>query len=89
MANGKTHMLAGGILVSGLYVVDKKLIRKEDLKIEELVGSFFLGVFGGAMADLLDPPTSPNHRQFFHSVVFAAIVLLGKDKLYDLFKLDH
>jgi hypothetical protein len=42
---------------------------------------------GGATAmsclpDILEPATSPNHRKFFHSVVFAAAVGAGIYRTY-------
>lgn len=90
MANGGTHIVVGGLLVLGLYAIDQKWIKKEDLTLEGIIGSFALGAVGGAMADWLEPAfRDPNHRQFFHSVILAAVVLLGKDKLYELFKLDE
>jgi inner membrane protein len=46
-------------------------------------------VFAGAVAalasglpDLLEPATSPNHRQFCHSAVFAAALIAVMRKLY-------
>jgi inner membrane protein len=90
MANGGTHMVVGGGLVLALYIIDQKLIKKEDLSFEGIVGSFALGAVGGAMADWLEPAFhNPNHRQFFHSVIPAALVFLGKDKLYELLQLDE
>ena len=90
MANGGTHMMVGGGLVLALYVIDQKLIKKEDLSFEGIVGSFVLGVVGGAMADWLEPAFhNPNHRQFFHSLIPALVVLWGKDKLYEFLKLDE
>lgn len=90
MANGGTHIVVGGFLVLGLYVIDQKWIKKEDFTFEGIVGSFALGAVGGAMADWLEPSfRNPHHRQFFHSVIPAAVVLLGKDKLYELLKLDE
>jgi len=37
-----------------------------------------IGCFGGycfaTLPDIVEPATSPNHRQFFHSVVFAGVL---------------
>jgi membrane-bound metal-dependent hydrolase YbcI (DUF457 family) len=82
-------MLVGGGLVLSLYILDKKFIRKEELSLEGVAGSFCLGAIGGKFADILDPPISPNHREFFHSVTLAAVVLFGKDRLYQLLDLDE
>jgi inner membrane protein len=36
----------------------------------------------GLLPDLLEPATSPNHRQFFHSIVFGAAIIAVSHKLY-------
>ena len=33
--------------------------------------------------NLLEPATSPHHRQFCHSAAFAALLTAGMKKLYD------
>ena len=44
------------------------------------------GAFAGAIPDILEPPATPNHRGFFHSVpllaviVFAVTLLLARSK---------
>ena len=35
------------------------------------------------LPDLIEPATSPNHRQFFHSLLFAAAMGYGLYRLYD------
>jgi len=42
------------------------------------VGGYCLGT----LPDLIEPATSPNHRQFFHSLCFAALVGYGIYKAY-------
>jgi membrane-bound metal-dependent hydrolase YbcI (DUF457 family) len=39
-------------------------------------------VLAASLPDLLEPATSPHHRQFFHSVAFATILATGMKKLY-------
>lgn len=36
----------------------------------------------GTLPDLIEPATSPNHRQFFHSFFFAALLGFGVYKAY-------
>jgi inner membrane protein len=36
----------------------------------------------GLLPDLLEPATSPNHRQFFHSILFGAAIVGVGHKLY-------
>jgi membrane-bound metal-dependent hydrolase YbcI (DUF457 family) len=35
------------------------------------------------LPDVLEPAVTPNHRQFFHSVAFAALVAAGWKALHD------
>jgi membrane-bound metal-dependent hydrolase YbcI (DUF457 family) len=37
----------------------------------------------GLIPDYLEPATSPHHRQFCHSAVFAAALIAAMKKLYD------
>lgn len=76
--NGPTHRLIAGSAV-GIF-----LARKEA---EDGVLTF-KPIAGGAAAavltnfpDLLEPATSPNHRAFFHSLTFAAVLAAGLYKL--------
>jgi inner membrane protein len=43
------------------------------------VGGYCLGT----LPDLIEPATSPHHRQFFHSLLFAAAVGYGLYKAYN------
>lgn len=36
----------------------------------------------GSLPDLLEPAIHPNHRQFFHSIIFAGLVGYGVYKAY-------
>lgn len=53
---------------------------------EEVVPRTALFGIGGyccaTLSDLVEPVTSPRHRQFFHSVLFAAALGYGLYKLY-------
>jgi len=79
MANRNTHMLVGGAVVLGLYIIQKKLIQQEDLTLKGVVGSFAAGAVLGLGADILEPAKHPNHRQFFHSVGFSGLMLWARD----------
>jgi len=87
MANGKTHLMVGGTVCLALYVIHHKFVNDQDLTIEGVLGTFSFGAVGGLMADRLEPATNPHHRKFFHSMVFAAIALLGKDRVCQVFNL--
>ncbi|WP_459949443.1 metal-dependent hydrolase [Denitratisoma sp. agr-D3] len=71
--NRPTHQLVAATAVS-LYLANQ----------ERTTGPTSKPLLGGAAAalltnlpDLLEPATSPNHRSFFHSVVFAAGLVEG------------
>lgn len=49
------------------------------VKIEELFIASAVGLAGGLLADLLEPASNPNHRQFAHSILVAVglVVLIA------------
>lgn len=89
MANAPVHAVVGGSVVVGLYMLHKKFISKEELDPVEMFAAFCFGAAGGLFADILEPANSPNHRAFFHSIIFAAILFYGKDKLCEILDLDE
>jgi hypothetical protein len=51
----------------------------------EAIGGFAGGWLGGALPDIIDPPTSPQHRNFGHGVAtVAGVVTWTADALMDL-----
>lgn len=82
-------MALGGSITLALYIIYKKLIKKEELTLGGVAGSFSLGIIGGALPDLIEPATNPNHRQFFHSVALILVAILGKEKLYEILGLNE
>lgn len=42
-----------------------------------------VAALASGLPDVLEPATSPHHRQFCHSAAFAALVISGMKKLYD------
>src|SRR5438128_3681878 len=53
---------------------------------EDTVGNTVTACAGGycfaTLPDLVEPATNPHHRQFFHSVLFAAALGYGMYKVY-------
>ena len=47
-----------------------------------LLGGGFGAMFG-TLPDILEPANHPNHRQFFHGLVFAAMLGYAGYKLYE------
>ena len=68
MPNQREHLDYAGICGAGAAVY---YAQEQDLLVmlAEVVGGYFAGRFGGRLPDLIDPPTSPNHRSFGHGVV--------------------
>lgn len=50
--------------------------QPNDLAIAEVIGSAIGGVLGGLLPDLIEPATSPHHRETAHSAVAGATLVL-------------
>jgi membrane-bound metal-dependent hydrolase YbcI (DUF457 family) len=75
MPNGATHIATGAIISPILYLAIKNNIEPvEPTCIEELLLSTFIGISTARIPDILEPPISPNHRAFFHSIVWGGFV---------------
>lgn len=80
MANGVTHRLVAAAAVGGtLLQID---VSRGERTAKPLIGAGLAAVATN-LPDLLEPAIHPHHRQFFHSVVFAAGVGFGLKKAYD------
>ena len=71
--NRPAHQLVAGAAV-GIYLVERERMAGAST-VKPLLGGAAAALFTN-LPDLLEPATSPNHRAFFHSLAFAA--LLGK-----------
>ena len=76
--NAAAHQLTAGAAV-GWFLADRQQ-RTGQAAVHPVVGGFAASVFT-KLPDLLEPATSPNHRQFFHGLGFAALLAVG---LYEL-----
>lgn len=77
--NAAAHQWTAGLAV-GLHLADRE--QKEGKPtLQPLVGGFAASVLT-RLPDLLEPACTPNHRQFFHSVVFASLLGVGLYKLH-------
>jgi len=78
MPNGKIHFIAGAVVGATVNVIVQSAEMAMDYDRKFDWGEFFLstgaGAFAGLAPDILEPATSPNHRQFFHSIMAAAFV---------------
>ena len=72
MSNAKAHKVGAAIVVG----VSAALIDdKDEFDLTKLAFASSLAYTLGRLPDIIEPATSPNHRQFFHSYTF--FVLLG------------
>lgn len=77
--NGPTHRLVAGAAV-GLYLADRE--SKAGAQTFNPVLSGTAAAFLTNLPDILEPATSPSHRQFFHSLTCAALLGMGLRKLH-------
>jgi membrane-bound metal-dependent hydrolase YbcI (DUF457 family) len=79
MANFKTHCIVGVAVGAGLNLVKQSSQRAIDPGREfdwgELLFWCTVGGTAASLPDLLEPASNPNHRGFFHSFAFAALIL--------------
>jgi len=82
--------VGGGVYSAVRQYETVKNNAAEEFDVSEVIWDTARGGAAGAVAgflpDVLEPPISPNHRGFFHSVpvlavlIFAATLLLGRSK---------
>lgn len=73
--NGPTHALVGAAVGGGGYYVACKVLLKEP-SLEGFMLSAGAGLAVACLPDILEPAVHPNHRAFFHSLVFNGIVTI-------------
>jgi len=81
MPNGNTHLIVGAIggAVASV-VVQHRLHENKKLDPGHVLLSTGAALAVSRLPDILEPATSPNHRAFFHSLVFSAVLIfLGRE----------
>jgi len=83
MADGKTHKKVGEYSGAGLALLRAATAHQPlPAVVAETVGGYYGGRHGARFHDVVEPATSPRHRDFFHGVAFnTAVASLGKKKL--------
>ncbi len=71
MANGPIHRLTAATVVGGTLALAE--VRARESSFKPLVGAGLAALLTN-LPDRLEPPTHPNHRQFFHSIACEAAV---------------
>lgn len=74
MANGSDHRNGAAL---GLGAVAALNWRDGNHWMTHPVIASATGWACGTLPDVLEPATSPNHRQFLHSVLFAGLLIYG------------
>ena len=79
MANATAHRLGAAITIAGLstYVEHKNGKHSP----APLAHGTLAGMLG-TLPDLIEPACHPNHRRFFHSLTFAALLISALYRLY-------
>lgn len=76
--NGLTHRVVAGLTV-GAVLADREA-KQGKTSLEPVAGGAIAALLTN-LPDVLEPATSPNHRAFFHSLAFAAMLGIGLYKL--------
>lgn len=79
MSCAAAHRLGAGLAVG---VTTALLDDTENKTLEKPLAAGGLGYVLGTLPDRIEPATSPNHRQFFHSYTFLGLVCAGMYKTY-------
>jgi len=77
--NATEHRMGSAVFLGSLAASLSK--RREEV-VPNTVAACAGGYCFATLPDMLEPATSPHHRQFFHSLVFAGALGYGLYKLY-------
>ncbi|MFT7773251.1 metal-dependent hydrolase [Roseateles sp.] len=69
--NGPTHQVVAGF-ATGVFLAERE--RQAGVRTAQPLLRGTAAAFLTKLPDILEPATSPNHRQFFHSLAFAALL---------------
>jgi len=81
LMNRSVHMGVGAVVGGTAYLVLIK-IKGEQPTFPKLLGYSLAGAFVATIPDLLEPAIQPNHRAFFHSVLFNGILVIATNYLW-------
>lgn len=71
MPGSKTHFGLGAATSALCYAVECER-KNQYYDLGEVLAAAVGGGVSGVMPDKIEPATNPHHREFFHSVLFAA-----------------
>lgn len=79
--NGKQHTVIGLIGVPMVDLIIQLNEKRKGLRLEvnvaRLVAAGAVGAITARLPDLIEPAIHPNHRAFFHSIVFGCVLSLA------------
>ena len=78
MPNAAAHRLCAALAIGSLSTHAEN--RKGEYTAKPLAHATLAAIFA-TLPDLIEPACHPNHRRFFHSVVFAAVLGHGLYRL--------
>lgn len=77
--NFKQHALIGAGAGAGVYLLSYLKKKREDSEMQFDLGKFLIhtafGCIAASVPDLLEPATSPNHRNVFHSIAAVSLII--------------
>ncbi len=79
MANATAHRLGAAIAIGGFSAYAEHKDGKQTPA--PLIHGTLAGMLG-TLPDLIEPACHPNHRRFFHSLTFAALLISALYRLY-------
>ena len=88
MPNGTTHIFAGTICGAvGSLVIQNRVHENKQFEPGHLLLSTGTGAAASRLPDILEPAIHPNHRAFFHSFTFGALLGFGAVQAFRNIKL--
>ncbi|MDO9180659.1 MAG: metal-dependent hydrolase [Agitococcus sp.] len=79
MSNGRDHALGASLGIGLAIAFDEQ--RRGVSTPAPLVGGVIASLLG-SLPDLIEPATSPHHRQFFHSITFAGMLVAALKQVH-------
>ncbi len=86
MPNALFHYKSGIIVGLGTTIILSKESHKDKIFLTKIAVGAGASILTARLPDFLEPAINPNHRAFFHSYAFAAIIGIGVVKLWIMFK---
>jgi membrane-bound metal-dependent hydrolase YbcI (DUF457 family) len=80
MSSGPDHRVLAAV---GVFGAASKHSSPDDHWSKHPIVAASIAAGFGTLPDLIEPATSPHHRQFFHSIIFAAAVAFALFKTYE------